>query len=102
MQHEFREKVAQFQVKVQREHKPIADPSKVKSILIPRAYSSTELTKEERFERGLEYLAQAKELRKRESVSEVSKPREKQVYGNSIYKNYLSEREEVKSSPHLR
>ena len=50
---------------------PKIDPEKVFVPSLPRAHSSLCLSKEERVEKGLEYLAKAKQLKKSGSVAEV-------------------------------
>lgn len=50
---------------------PRIDPEKAFVSPLPRAYSSLCLSKEQRDEKGLQYLAKAKELKKSESVVEV-------------------------------
>ena len=59
LEHEFRDKIQEFQNKVDKLYVPKVDPEKA---FVPptRAYSSLCLSKEERYEKGLECLNKAK------------------------------------------
>ena len=90
-ENEYKEKIMKYQEKVSKEFKPKADPSLVIPI-IARNYSSVTLTSQERMEKGLEYLALAKEMRK--SSEDITEPctEVQPSYGNKAYKDYVRER----------
>lgn len=51
-QHNFKQKIEQFQQKVLQEYKPVVDPAK-RITVVPRSYSSVSLSNELRNEKGL-------------------------------------------------
>jgi hypothetical protein len=97
-QHRFKEKIERFQQKVQEEHRPVVDPAK-RITVVPRSYSSVSLTKEERFEKGLEYLARAREMKRCASEADPKVVAVQPVAGNSVYKDYMRERERATYDP---
>ena len=53
LEHEFRDKINEFQDKVDKNFKPKIDPSKSMPPPMPRSYSSVCLSNEKRIEKGL-------------------------------------------------
>lgn len=97
-QHQFKEKIEQFQQKVKEEHRPVVDPAK-RITVVPRSYSSVSLTKEERFEKGLQYLARAREMKRCASEAESKVVAVQPIAGNRVYKDYMRERERASYDP---
>lgn len=56
-EHEFKEKISKYRDLIDQSYKPKIDPSKSFSIPVLKTYSSISLTKAERIEKGLTYLA---------------------------------------------
>ena len=99
LEKQFREKIQLYQQKVDQYYKPKVDTSLSVVQAIPKAYSSVCLTKAERVEKGLEYLAKAKEMKKdvtkdKKASSPTSQTKEdktekQQPQSQKGYKNYL-------------
>lgn len=99
-QHQFKDKVQKYQLKVLEEHRPTVDPAKSIIVVLPRTYSSVSLSKEERQQKGLEYLEKAKQLKR--SASEAAPPKAEPILaGYAQYKDYQKDRERPKVDPSL-
>ena len=79
---------------------PETDPSKAIIVVEPVKYTEMALSKQERVEKGLNYLEKAKKLKKSASTPHVStEVKVEKAMGNSRYKDYSKDRDPPKYDP---